>query len=107
MKPGRRRGLGGADIKKKLRKNTKLLQRVDDGHVSIERQQSDMLSWPARTKVLLCIHLMWNWVDKSGYFGTCAEEELIVDLMVSDRMSVSNTGIMHPSWVFQKAAAGC
>jgi hypothetical protein len=89
---------------------SKLLQRVDDGHVSIERQQSDMLKLASGRRSYAYIW-MWNLGQKqSGYFGTCAEEELLVDLMVSDRMSVSNTGIMHPGWANisgAKAAAGC
>jgi hypothetical protein len=78
MKPGRRRK-ALAELISKVAKDieSKLLQRVDDGHVSIERQQSDMLKLASEDEGLT-MHTsgMWNWVDKSGYFGTCAEEEL-------------------------------
>jgi hypothetical protein len=78
MKPGRRRK-ALAELISRVAKDieSKLLQRVDDGHVSIERQQSDMLKLASEDEGLtMQTSGMWNWVDKSGYFGTCSEEEL-------------------------------
>lgn len=78
MKPGRRRKALGELISRVAKEiESKLLQRVDDSHVSIERQQSDMLKLASEDEALT-IHTsgMWHWVDKSGYFDTCAEEEV-------------------------------
>jgi hypothetical protein len=78
MKPGRRRK-ALAELISRVAKDieAKLLQRVDDGHVSIEHQQSDMLKLASEEEALnMHTSGMWRWVDKSGYFGTCAEEEI-------------------------------
>jgi hypothetical protein len=78
MKPGRRRK-ALAELISRVAKDieSKLLQRVDDGHVTIERQQSDMLKLSSEDEALtMNTSGMWQWVEKSGYFGTCGEEEL-------------------------------
>jgi hypothetical protein len=78
MKPSRRRK-ALADLIARVAKDieSKHLQRVVEGRVAVERQQNDLLALAKEDEVLaLNTSGMWHWVEKSGYFGNCTEEEL-------------------------------
>lgn len=78
MEPNSRRKNVGELIARVAKEiETKHLLRTDERRVAFERQRSDLLK-VATEEEILNIHTsgMWRWIEASGYFSNCGDEEL-------------------------------